>query len=227
MPEDESWDWWDIFKLAGTSASLTGVGILDIFANDSAVLQAIWNWVVLPTWTGLFVSVKFWHLIAIGTLVAGARYGWTYFYSEEESDDASPLLDKEDIQEIKKRAQEEPDWKNSTSAHIEGVDWTWKWNGKEIVNLRPLCPKDDCRWDMELENDFSWGTGFGSPLSRDVRSEAVREVLIETEYPQGPPSKVTCDNCGFTRRWKVSTQEVETNVKREVKARIRRGDCEV
>jgi hypothetical protein len=226
MSEDDSWEWWEYLTVFGSLASVTGGGILDIEFNNSAFLEVIWSWIVFPIWSGLFVSVKFWHLIAVGAILVGGRYGWLYLYTNNESGDNSNRLTKQDMEEIKKRAEERPDWKDYKSDHIEGVDWTWEWNGKEVANLRPLCPQDDCRWDLELEDDLSLSPDNGGPLDKGVhsQSEAVKRLMLKVTLPQDLPSVVTCDNCGFTKQWMDPAYEVKTNVKREIKGRIRRGD---
>lgn len=216
MPEDESWT---LRKVLGIAASvITLLMGVDWLWNKSAAI----TWIASTVWPGLFISVKFWHLIAVGALITGGRYGWLYLHSNDESGSDSNRLTKQDIEEIKRRAEERPDWKDYTSDYIEGVDWTWQWNGDEVVDLQPLCPEDGCRWDLELENDLTGD--HGSSTDSDAASALKQEFMAKANSLYDSPSKVTCDNCDFARTWLIPAEEVENNVKREIKGRIRRDD---
>lgn len=78
MPQDNSWTEFTKLKYAEVGIGVAGIilTVLDLAANDSAILTWIWNTV----WSTLFVEVKIWHLItAVSLLILLAYVGRTYF----------------------------------------------------------------------------------------------------------------------------------------------------
>jgi hypothetical protein len=205
MSEDDSWFGLTALQYLELSIGITAgiLTIADVVGNNAAVV----TWIAETAWSGLFISVKFWHLIAVGAILAGGRYGWLYIRAEDETPDINDAL-----QEVKNRAEKEPDSKDFTSARIKGIDWTWEWKDDEVYGLISLCP--EC--SMQIYPSDVTERIEGAPASVSY-PDTIRTVGAEVE----------CDGCSFSHEWEKGSRDLRTFVRKEIKRRARTGEYDI
>lgn len=189
MSEDDSWS---LQTLLGIPASIVTLLMgADWLWNKSAAI----TWIASAVWSGLFISVKFWHLITIGILIAGGRYGLSYL---DTNDDTLPYT-AEDIQDINDSVEQKPDWKEYKYDIIKGVKWKWDLDSSMLENdIRPVpyCP--ECDMKLKIINSTD---------------EITRSSSAET--------KCMKDDCDFEKKWDRNARELSDYVKNEIKRRKR------
>lgn len=106
----------------------------------------------------------------------------------------------------------EPDWTNYTSDELRNLYWTWEWDGDRIDNLQPLCPEEDCRFEVGIEGRYPSDMAEGPT------------ELLNDSYLIG--STVYCRRCEYEEDWNQAPDALKQFVKQEIRRRRRIGEFE-